>query len=276
MPAVSSHRSTGEDQVDLVEIWSILARRRYWILGAVLLAVVLAGVYVFLKAPIFESRAKIEVGQISANDQPMAFEPAEVLATRLLARYGPIAPDASPRPRPYLTQASPQKGTSAVIELVAEGDAREETADLLETIYREISESHRDIYEQNIGALTERLRQLDDQRTALRLHLQEATNLLDTLKASNPIQASLLMLERGRVLTSLSELEAQRPRLVQQLAEPQSRPTRLLNEIAAAAQPSEPRPAAALTFALVVGLVAGVLVAFFVEFLVYVESTATR
>ncbi len=265
-----------ESQIDLIEIWNIVARRRYLILGIVLVAVALASGYVLLKAPVFESRARIEVGQILANDQPMAFESTEVLATRLLARYGSIAPDASPRPRPYLAQASAQKGTSAVIELIAEGDDRDEPADLLETIYREVSNAHRNIYEKNVGALTERLRQLDDQRGAFRLHLQETTGLLESMKERDPVQASLLMLERGRVLTSLSELEAQRPHLVQQLAEPQSRPTRLLNEIAAPAHSSKPRVAAAFTFALVVGLVVGVLFAFFLEFLAYVESVATR
>lgn len=277
MPADTFERSARENQVDLVEIWGILVRRRYWILGAVVLAVALATAYVVLSAPVFESRAKIEVGQVvSARDEPMAFEPAEALTTRLLARYGPIAPDASVRPYPHLTQASVQKGTSAVIELVAQGDARRDPADLLEAIYREVSEAHREIYERNVGALKDRLRQLDDQRGELRLHLQEMTNVLDALKVRDPVQASLLMLERGRVLTSLGELEAQRPRLVQQLAEPQSRPTRLLNEIAASAEPSEPRPAAAFVLALVVGLVAGVLLAFFVEFLAYVESAAAR
>jgi uncharacterized protein involved in exopolysaccharide biosynthesis len=276
MPAVTSERSAGENQVDLVEIWGILVRRRYWILGAVLLAVALATAYVVLTAPVFESRAKIEIGQVSALDEPMAFEPAEVLATRLLARYGPIAPDASLRPHPHLTQASLEKGTSAVIELVAQGDAREDPADLLKTIYREVSEAHREIYERNLGALKDRLRQLDDQRGELRLHLQEMTNLLDALKARDPVQASLLMLERGRVLMSLGDLEAQRPRLVQHLAEPLSRPTRLLNEIAGSAEPSEPRRAAAFMLALVVGLVAGILFALFVEFLAYVESAAAR
>lgn len=276
MQSVSSDRNTGESQVDLVDLWKILARRRYWILAVVLVALALAGAYVFLKAPVFESRAKIDVGQVPSNRQPMDLEPAEVLVTRLREQYGPLAPDGSPRPHPYLAQAAVQKGTSTVIELVARGDVRGEPANLLQTIYSDVSNAHRETYERNLGVITERLRQLDNQLGALRLHAQEITDLLVALKVRDPVQASLLMIERGRVLTSLGELEAQRPDLVQQLAEPQSRPTRLLNEIAASAEPSEPRPAAAFVLAFVLGLVGGVLLAFFLEFLAYATSTTTR
>ena len=96
MPADIRDRS-GENDVDLVEIWYILARRRYWIVAVVLVAIALASAFVLLKAPVFESRVKMEVGQVSADEERVAFESPEVIAARLLAHYGPIAPDGSTR-----------------------------------------------------------------------------------------------------------------------------------------------------------------------------------
>lgn len=276
MSVASSTRSIENNEIDLVGVWRILERRRYWILAALLVAVAVALVYVVSKAPVFESRAKIEIGRVPTDSGPMLIEPPEALVARLLARHGPVRADGARRQRPYLSQASVQKGTTSIVELVAEGDAPDQAAHVLETIFRETAAAHERIHEANLSALTDRLRHVDEQRVALRQHVDEVSKLLDTLKSADPVQASLLTLERGRVLMSLSEIDSERPELVQKVTALQSQSTRLLEEIAAPAAPSYPKPLEAFVLAVVVGLVVGVLLAFAVEFLAYARSAGSR
>lgn len=271
MPASTTAQQYSDNEVSLTQIWLILVRRRLWVLAGLVISVGVGIAYVALKAPVFEARARVQIGQTGGAGP---FEPAEVLAARLMVRYGENVADGVKRPKPFLSRASAQKGAAPVVELAAEGDGPDDPAALLTKIFDEVARSHAETFARNVQAMTEQLQSIDARRRALQQQFQDATAILDSLKARDPVQASLVIVERGRVLMLQSELDEQKPKLVQMLSAPQTQPTRLLGEVSAPSRPTAPRTVYAVALAVVVGLLAGILVALLAEFIAYARESA--
>ncbi len=271
MPASPTVPQYPDNEIGLAQIWLILVRRRLWVLAGLAVSLGVGIAYVLLKAPVFEARARVQIDQTGGVGP---FEPAEVLAARLMARYGENVADGVKRPKPFLSRASAQKGAATVVELAAEGDGPDDPAALLTRIFDEVARSHAETFARNVQAMTEQLQSIDARRLALQQQFQDATAILDSLKARDPVQASLVMMERGRVLMLLSDLDQQKPRLVQTLGAPQTQPTRLLGEISAPSRPAAPRPVYAMALAVVTGLLGGVLLALLAEFIAYARESA--
>lgn len=252
------------DEISLIELWQILARRKALILLGFVVCVAAGAAYVFLKAPVYQASVKVRVGQV--NGESGLLEDAEALSSRLMARYGEEVADGIKRDRPFLTRVAAQKNLTSAIELVVEGDTPNQAAGLLRQVVEGIQQEHVAIYQENVKLITERLQNLDGQRAALQKQYEDATTLMEQLKQRDTIQASLVMLERGRITTSISELDAEKPMLAQRLAAPQTRPTALLSEITAPRKPSKPKKSLVLALAAVLGLMGGVMLAFLAEF----------
>ena len=270
MPPNPTVQRYPDNEIGLVQIWLILVRRRLWVLAGMVISLGAGVAYAALKAPVFEARAKVQIGQTGGAGP---FEPGEVLAARLMARYGENVADGVKRPKPFLSRASAQKGAAPVVELAAEGGNPNDPAALLTKIVDEIARSHAEIFARNVQAMTEQLQSIDTRRLALQRQFQDATAILDSLRVRDPVQASLVMVERGRVLMLLSELDEQKPKLVQTLSAPQTQPTALLGEISAPSRPAAPRTVYAIALAVVTGLLGGGLLALLVEFIAYARDS---
>lgn len=256
--------SADNDEISLLELWDVIVRRRIWILAAFVVCVLGAVSYLQLKAPVYEARVKIRIGQVAGAG---LFEAPEVLSSRLLAMYGENVADGVKRPRPFLKQASAPKNVPAAVDLVAEADSPEEAVALLERVFTEIQKTHDETFRENRRLLNERIQNLEAQREALQQQFGDASDLIDRLKPSDPVQASLIMLERGRISATINGLDAEKPALAQKLTPPQTQPTELLGEIVAPQKAAVPKRALVLAFALVLGLIGGVLLAFILEVL---------
>lgn len=267
-----SSQADPENTLGLVQVWSILARRRLWVTAILMGCLAAGGLYMILMAPVYESRVRIQIGQV-AGAGPI--EAPEVLATRLLARYGKSAADGIVRSRPFLTHASAQRGTAAVVELVAEGDRPDDPAQLLKTIFEETERFHGVTYSRSVQGLTDQLRLVDERRVAWKKQIDDASEALDSLKSRDPVQATLIMVERGQMLASLTALEEQRPKLIQILSAPQTQPTRLLGEIVPPRRPAYPRIVPVMVLATIAGLLGGALFAFALEFAAIARRATT-
>jgi uncharacterized protein involved in exopolysaccharide biosynthesis len=260
-PATQTLSST--DEISLLELWQILVRRRRWMI--ITLGVCLAAglAYALLKAPLYEASVKLRIGQVAGSG---LFEPAEELSARLLAQYGENVADGVKRERPFLARAAAQKNVVATVELVAEGDRPEDAVALLNRIFEGVQKSHFQNYTQNVQFLTERLQNLDKQRQAFQQQYEDTTAMLERLAQRDPVQASLIMLERGRVSAAMNALDAEKPGLVQKLTRPLTQPTELMGEITAPTKPAKPKRALVVALSAVLGLMGGVMLAFVAEF----------
>lgn len=252
-----------DDEVDLVALWGILVRRKRWILLAFVLCLAAAVGYLIIKTPIYEASVKVRIGQVASAGP---FEAPELLSSRLLSEYGEEVADGVKRARPFLKRATVPKGLATVVELVTEGDSPSDAVSLLTKICNAVQVEHSKNYALNVKYLTERIEYLDLQRRMLMQQLNDATALMEQVKQRDPVQASLIMLERGRLSTALNALDAERPALIQKLSAPQTQATELLGSIAAPAMPAAPKKSLVLALASVLGLMGGVMLAFLVEF----------
>lgn len=256
-----------DDELDLFELLRILARRKTAILSCVVVCVLAGATFAFLTPPVYEASIKLRIGQVLVEHGSGfgLLESAEELSSRALAQYGETVAEGVRRDRPFLKRANQQKGVPSTVELVAEGDTPGEASGLLVRVVEDIRKAHDATYQRNIKLLNERLDNLDVQRSALQQQFRDANALLEQLKQQNAVQASLVMLELGRISTSISELDSEKPTLSQRLIPPQSRPTALLGDIVDPAEPTSPKKLLILTLSVVMGLIGGIVLAFLAE-----------
>ncbi|MDO9599842.1 MAG: Wzz/FepE/Etk N-terminal domain-containing protein [Azoarcus sp.] len=265
--------SLPDDEISLIELWDILVRRKAWILGCFGLCLIAAVAYLMLKPPVYQASVKLRIGQVAGAG---LFESPELLSSRLLSQYGEDVADGVKRDRPFLKRATVPKALPSAIELVSEGDSPQDAIAILETVYANIHQVHDQTYRLNLKYLAERIDSLEAQRKTLERQLTDATEMMDQLKESNPVQASLIMFERGRIATAITTLDAERPALAQKLSTPQTQATELLGAITAPATPAAPKKIQVIVLASVMGLMAGVLLAFLAEFIDKARTRAVR
>ena len=261
-----------DDEISLLELWQILAKRKALILACFVLCLAAGAAFAFLKAPVYEASVKLRIGQVQGSGGLL--ENAEELSSRILAQYGEDVAAGIKRERPFITTASVQKGVTTTVQLTAEGDSPEDAARLLDDVAKGVQKVHTAMFEDNLKPIAERLKSLDEQRTALQQQYADITALVEQLKERDSVQASLVMIERGPITTAINQQDAERLRLSQLLTPPQTRPTELIGEITAPTKPSKPKKALVLALAAVLGMMGGVMLAFVAEFIAKAKANA--
>ena len=262
-----------DDEISLLELWQILAKRKGLILACFILCLAGGAAFAFLTSPVYETSVKLRIGQVQGSGGLL--ENAEELSSRILAQYGKDVAAGITRERPFITTASVQKGVTTTVQLTAEGDTPEDAARLLDDVAKGVQKVHTAMFEDNLKPIAERLKSLDEQRTALQQQYADITALVEQLKERDSVQASLVMIERGPITTAINQQDAERLRLSQLLTPPQTRPTELVGEITAPAKPSKPKKALVLALAAVLGMMGGVMLAFVAEFIAKAKANAT-
>lgn len=261
MQANLSASSSLVGQSDLIRLLKVLIRRKWWVAAGAVVCLLMGAAYLMLAAPVYQASATLRIGQVAGSP----LEPAEVLASRLIVEDGSRVADGISRKRPYLKRVTPQRGAPGLVELIAEGDEPEDAVGLLERVFSRVQVAHGEIYNRYRDAFNERLDSIERQRGALQKQYDDASSLLEQLKEKDPAQASLITLERSRIVQTMTVLEAEKPGVAQKLAPPQTQPTELLGAVTAPASPSSPRTALVLALAALLGLIGGILLAFAVE-----------
>lgn len=251
------------------DLWQTFIRRRRWVLASVVVCVLAGIVYVVVKGPVYEARAVLRIGQ--AADSGLLESP-EIVSLRALAKYGKKASEGVERERPYLTRVGALRGSTDVVEFIAEGDSPDDAAMLLERATSEVRKSHEETLRRNLGPMTLRVEEIGKERGVLQRQYEEAGTLIAELRTVDAAQASVAVLERGRIATLMTELESQRLGLAQRIVPPKSKATELVGEIVPPTERSAPKVTLVLTLAAAFGLVAGAIIALFVDFVVKVRS----
>lgn len=251
------------DELPLAMLAQILSRRRVWVVAATAIFTFAGAVYAVFKSPVYEVSARLRIGQAAGAG---FFEAPAVLSSRLVATHGESIADGIKRRRPFL-RAAVSRAVPGAIDITVEGDRPEDAVGFLESVTSEIQRKHGDAYKSSLDAVRARIDSIASQETSLKKQCDELSELIERLKRSDPVQASLLALERGRSTAMIASLEAERPGLVQKLTPPQSEQTTLLGQIVAPVAPAPPGRLAILALSVLVGVAAGVLLAIATEVL---------
>jgi uncharacterized protein involved in exopolysaccharide biosynthesis len=245
----TTQQTYSDDEINLIELWQILVKRKAWVLACFVVCALAGVAYGQLKAPIFESTIALRIGQVQAS---LLESPQELVARLADAGTGAI-------------KSSVTRGTNNLVTVTALSGSAHGAALALEAAVERILSAHDVVYKQSTQPIRERVAQTAAQRQAVEQELVSLDQLAQRLRGTEPLQASLLVMQRTPLTQSLLQLDAERLQLLQQLSPPQTRPTEMLGQISAPSHPSQPKKWLILALAAMLGLVGGVMLAFVTE-----------
>jgi len=263
--------STYQDEISLLDLWDVVVRRKLLIIASLLISVVAAVAYLVVADPVYEANAKLRIGQVADSVESSAvgilsLEDPDVLSAWLLEKYGEEVATGVRRQPPFLAKIVVQKGSKTVVDLVAQGATPEQSTNFLRGVAGEVIMRHREIYNAQVDLANRRIEQIKGQRQLLAELFASSEDLLNTLKQRDPVQASLLTLERGRLATELSVTERELPAWQQKLNPPKTLMTQMIGDVAVPAKPASPKKALIISLAIVLGVMGGLMLVFVSEF----------
>ena len=266
MAAQPPHEGTyADDEISLIDLWRVLSRRKHWIAIIFVVVMALAVVWLALKTPIYEASASVEIGTANGS----ALESGGELAARLENRQTDELPS--------LTEIENQ---GRILNLKARATSQEAAEEFLREQIAAIQERHDGFLEEFRAEQHQRLDEVSRRLEELTAEQETFEQRLSQLGEDATAIGGLLTLEQ-RLSGRLPELEAEQAKLRRTLSERVTAPTSVLvapepqvaaGEEAGQASPVEPKNRLVLALAAVLGLMLGVFVAFFREFLARVAE----
>lgn len=256
-PGGATLQQSAQDEISIFDLWDILVRRRWWVLGALPLAVLLATAYLMLIQPVFESQSVLRLGRLAA--EPITA--TDVLVVELRAKYDV---DQSGRPYPYLSGVGKQGDD--VLVLLAKGATPEEARQFLEQVVGELLRTQQQTYDQARGLREATLADVDRQLTQLneevdRLVSAAANDRLD------PAVKALILLQSSSLKTVLPGLYDLHAEYQADLSPLKTYPPEIVRPPTLPGDQASRGLVPTLILALVAGLAFGIVMAFAVEFL---------
>ena len=263
-----------EDEIGLIDLWRILAGRKWLIIGVLLVCLAAGAVITAVIKPLYESRAVISIGHIDGVGQ---LEIPKNLVERLREAYrvgdktvGPINP-------PFVSDVSIDKegaGDNVVIEVQAR--TPEQGRAFLEQITDKLITADQQRYADIRQQLQSRLRALLSQQENIHREASEIDNRIQALGDTNPNLSATLTLQKSNLLRLLQDVEDRINKLQLNLTSVQSVPTTLIREPTLPVRAVQPRPLLYMALATVLGLIMGIFGAFAAEFFVKARAQAAR
>ena len=262
-----------EDEISLIDLWRILAGRK-WLIFSILLACLVAGaVMTAVIHPLYESRAVISIGQISDVGQ---LEMPKNLVERLREAYrvgdkteGPINP-------PFVSDVSMAKdGAGNIVVIKAQARTPEQARRFLEQVTAKLMKEHQQRYADIRQQLQSRLSALLRQQDNIHRETIDVDNRILALGDTNATLAATLTLQKANLLGQLPDVEDRINKLQLNLSSVQSTPTTLIRQPTLPDRAVKPKPLLYMTLATILGLIAGVFCAFTAEFLAKARAQLT-
>jgi len=254
-----------ENEISLIDLWLVLARRKYWIIAIFAISVVTSIAVSLFMSPRYKSHAVLSLGQVQGLG---VLEQQDILLERLKRLYKLGNDDSRDRVPPYMKSIELDTDASKrVFIFEAIGWTPEEARDFLRKAVAGLVAAHGQLYEEVLQVQRERVSELDANLARFR---QEADSLKvqrQHVKSLDGSEAALVALERAKLVASEPELEREKLTLRLALISPGTKPTQLLEEPTLPMHALHPRPVLYTVLGIIVGLMLGVFAAFAVEFL---------
>jgi len=272
-PLLRFDRRRVESEISLVDLWLIVRRGWLLLLAGLLIGVSIAVTYIVWANPTYESRTILRLGNVPGLG---LIEDLGVLSIVLNDEYGPKTANGMEARMPYLKEknARANKTQNNILELVAVGYSPDEARDFVAQISAQILQRHERLYANLIDPLRRRLATIEEQIALLSTQLRDLGELVARLKESNPVQASLVAIERSGMFMSLDQLERDRVTLQQQVTQPNINPSQVIARPELPERPISPRKLIVVVIGMVLGLVLGLVVIFLREFFETVKAAA--
>jgi capsular polysaccharide biosynthesis protein len=251
----------------LEDLWALIIRRKTLLFAFFLVATFAAIAWAWSLPAIYESRAVVQIGQLSRSVQPNAtqssVESTDDLVERLKEEYG--VNDVVERQLPSVDSIKVNRGAKNIITITAHGYSPSETRDFLFGVTNKLLSDHD-------ARVTRISRLLEGRMREVQLRLKETNNQIKTLQngvasisKTNVAAAGILTMEQGILLQQVVALEKQGAELALDLNELNMRPTQIVREPTLQLESIRPKPLLYSLLGAILGLAFGAVIALFLE-----------
>lgn len=258
----TDHRSAEPallDDSSLINLYTLLLEWKWLFVLAAIVPPIIAGIFLSITQPVFESRAVVLIGEAIH-----AVEPPDLVAERLRETHGGHGGTGDVS-RPVLHEIRTSRAAKSVMSIVAHGSDPAATREFVNALTEKLLAEHRaimDVVEDRV-----RLRRAVVDRQIGELRERTAVLTRDAKGAKDGGLVAALVLEKSRVQSRLDDLEQERVKLDAELQNYALKSTRLLREADLPHEPVVPRVKLVVVLSLVIGLIAGAVGVLVVELL---------
>ncbi|MBS0014706.1 MAG: hypothetical protein KFF46_12145, partial [Desulfobacterales bacterium] len=264
------------DEISLVDLWLVLVRRKWILLGITLLCLALGAGYAWMQPVVYEYKTGIELARIHGGPESEGLEllsPREgsvvflqnvIIPTQRESLFG----EEGNGPR---IQVEEQK-TDYTLMLLSTAKPKDvnQVKRLHEAVVEALADQHKPVLKKNIEVITKpfeaRTKMLEKQIELLRDQLQRLSSRSHN---ENSISSLVDAQQMGDIREELSKIQVRMTdaRSAVEMIREASNPTRISYLAAESEDPAGPGKTLIAALSLILGLMLGVFAAFFMEFL---------
>lgn len=265
---------THEDEIDLRELWQTLVNSKKLIVAVTLGITLLATIYAFIKTPLFEAKAVLEIGS-SGNT---LLEDPLTLTKRVEIKY--IA-NSDMNTTEELQKVAVVKGAKNLIELSVLALSNAQAEKYLTQIVEDVKQRHYELLQSSLAQLKTKIANLEEQKTELiqekkdlMEYIAKKNEIIDKIIKENPSLAAIYTIEINNKASELSDiknkiygLNSQLSDLYFEISENNIKPTKIVDAIMTDDFPIKPKKKLMIMVAFVTGLILSIFLAFIISFI---------
>lgn len=262
-----------DDEISLFDLWQILLRRKWWVLGIPLLAVIAAAVAVTLMKPQWEATAAIRIGAVGQAGQVIE-PPAQVVVRVNLKSFedavlaslglsGQKTPEAKLFRSSLKVKALPN---TDLIEIKVHGYSRESAKRSTEATVDYLHRIHQGMAAPTVQRMKQLLAQVEREIAKTKAEREKALKIMDLkdkaiteARFMGNIVLTNIMIQRDNELRGFEQAKMG---YEEQLDPMHTYPTSYIEKISVSEEPVAPKKALIVVLAGVLGLFVGVMAAF--------------
>ena len=270
---MQNHPTLPDDEISLLDLWQTLVRRKWWVLGLPLLAVIAAAVAVTFMKPQWEATAAIRIGAVGQAAQ-LIEPPARVVERMKLKSFedavlaglelsGQKTPEAKLFRSSLKVKALPN---TDLIEIKVRGYSQESARRSADATVSYLHRIHNGMAAPTVQRMKQLLAQVEREIAQTKAEREKAlkiTGLNDKTNAEARFMENIvlanIMIQRD---SELRELEQTKMEYEEQLNPMRTYPTSYIEKISVSEEPVAPKKALMVLLAGVLGLFVGVMAAF--------------
>lgn len=281
----SHYQNLRDNEITLHEIWRVITQHKYLVISSPLIAIVIALMVASALKPQWEAVALIRIGQIGSQQQ--LIEPTARTIERIklegfkisvLSKLGLPTNRENAESELYLDKLKIEVGAASdLIRITTRGHSPEQAKQFAEATLSKIAEQHAELAEPSIKRLAEQIQQLRKQ-LALETSQQETSKrlLAKNVNAQDRFMANIVLTnaiyQHGESLRALKE---QLLKSEEQLDPLKTYPTSFLQGVHVTDKPVMPATKLIIPLAGLLGLFAGLFIAFLLNSLRASENKST-
>lgn len=271
-----------EDEIDLAELLSYIVKHKAMLFCVTAFATACAAIFAFLKTPVYEAKATVEIGKASVfssagKHQNILFEKSNVMKNRLQQLYKYKFDKINDK---GIFKIAEIKGTDNLVEITFESADAEDAADRLNECVSKIINEHKEKYDYYLSLFNKKINlvkietdELIKQKDNLEKEIKLQKANIEAVSEDNPVVAAVYTIDLNRNYEALIKIKNRIYVLSNKLNEYESaisseniKPTAIIGDVFKNPFPVKPKKKTIVLIGFVLGIFFSLFTIFLVEF----------